>query len=138
MCYTSLVLTLEKIKKACNDYFGSNPDVWALYLFGSYADGSSGAASDVDLAVLYSFSLDAKEINDNYLKDWALVAKALGSDKVDLICLNVTSSIELKYAVVQDGICLIDRYPSLTEYELRIKNEYHDHIAALKRAGYLG
>ncbi len=131
------VLTLDFIQKASVDYFTSIPDVDALYLFGSYADGSATLSSDVDLGVLYKRHLPPQVVNDSFLRDWALVARALGTDNVDLICLNTTHSIELKYAIIQDGICLIDRSGSLAEYEVNIKAEYYDHIAALKRAGYL-
>lgn len=103
------MLTLDFIQKASLDYFASIPEVDALYLFGSYADGSATLSSDVDLSVLYKRHLSPQVINDSFLRDWALVARALGTDNIDLVCLNTTHSIELEYAIIRDGICLIDR-----------------------------
>jgi len=107
-----------------------------VYLFGSYADGSAGKSSDIDLAVLYKRELAAHAVHELFLRDWALVSRALGTDAVDLVCLNTTSSIELKFAVVQDGKVILDRSDTRAEYECRIRTEYFDHMATLRIAGY--
>jgi predicted nucleotidyltransferase len=130
------MLTLEEIVAACEGYFGLLPEAEVVYLFGSFADGSAGRSSDVDLAVLYKRQLSPEVIRDTFMRDWALVSKALKTDNVDLVCLNISSSIELKFAVVQDGRVILDRSDNRAEYECRVRMEYFDHIATLKRSGY--
>lgn len=131
------MFTIEFIRTTCVAYFAGVPEVEALYLFGSFADGTATASSDIDLGVLYRRDLQPEVMNSLFLRDWPLVSQALRTDDVDFVCLNTTHSIELKFAIVQDGVCLIDRSDRLAEYEANIKTEYHDHIAALRRAGYL-
>jgi predicted nucleotidyltransferase len=128
--------SIDVIQQVCKGYFEGVPEVDVVYLFGSYADGSAGLASDIDLAVLYKRALSQEVIREAFLRDWAQVSRALKTDSVDLVCLNAASSIELKFAVVQDGKVILDRSDNRVEYEYRIRSEYFDHIATLRLAGF--
>jgi predicted nucleotidyltransferase len=128
--------TVEEISKACQGYFSPIAEVQIVYLFGSYAEGNPGLMSDVDLAVLYKRDLPPEQIRAAFLRDWALVSKALKTDNVDFVCLNISSSDALKFAIVQDGIVILDRSDNRFGYEFAVRTEYFDHISTLRLAGY--
>ena len=130
------MFTLEQIFTAVKGYFEPLPEAEVVYLFGSYADGSAGKTSDIDLAVLYRRDLSPEAVYQAHIRDWPMVSKALKTDAVDLVCLNSASSISLKFAVVQDGKIILDRGTETDLYEIRVRMEYFDHIATLKLAGY--
>ena len=121
----------------CAEYFNTHQEAEIVYLFGSYADGTAGQSSDIDLAVLYKGTLSPEIIRGAFLRDWAQVSKALKTDNVDLVCLNDTRSIELKFAITQDGKVVLDRSDFRLDLESRIKTEYFDHLSILKRVGYI-
>jgi predicted nucleotidyltransferase len=129
--------TLDTICQACQGYFSPLSEVETVYLFGSYAEGDPGPMSDVDLAVLYKRDLTPEQLRAAFLRDWALVSKALKTDNVDFVCLNLASSIELKFAIVQDGIVVLDRSANRLGYECAVRTEYFDHISTLRLAGYV-
>lgn len=73
------------------------PDVMAIYIFGSYADDTSNAESDIDVAFL------AKESFGN-IERWKLqehMAQRLKKD-VDLIDMRQASTI-MKKQVIENG-----------------------------------
>ena len=78
------------------------PDVVAVYLFGSYADGTSTADSDVDLAVLGPRPLPGEAL---------IVAREALADRlrrdVDLIDLRRASTV-LRAQVVSTSRLLLD------------------------------
>ena len=126
-----------EIIRICAEYFNTHQEAEIVYLFGSYADGTAGQSSDIDLAVLYKGTLSPEIIRDAFLRDWAQVSKALKTDNVDLVCLNDTRSIELKFAITQDGKVVLDRSDFRLDLESSIKTEYFDHLSILKRVGYI-
>ena len=72
---------LPKLKKL----FASDPRVLAVFLFGSQADGTATARSDIDLAVLFDRELGL----DEELTFEVAVCDTLGAyDDVDIMNLN--------------------------------------------------
>ncbi|MFC1466534.1 MAG: nucleotidyltransferase domain-containing protein [Candidatus Brachytrichaceae bacterium NZ_4S206] len=68
------------------------PSAQAVYLFGSYAQGTPGADSDVDIAVLLPVEI-ARTAGDLRLSDTALaLSKHLRRD-VDLVNLRAVSTV---------------------------------------------
>ena len=82
------------------------PDAQAVYVFGSRADGTARAASDLDLAVLAPAPLDA-------LARWEAqeaLAAALGVD-VDLVDLRSASTV-MRAEVLRSGRVVLDADPT--------------------------
>jgi predicted nucleotidyltransferase len=87
-----------------------DPDVAALYLFGSRAAGTASARSDVDLAVVLREDLDA---DARWRKRLDLIGDAcerLGTDAVDVIVLE-DAPIVLGHRVLSRGKLLHDAKP---------------------------
>lgn len=84
----------------------ADDDVVVLaYLFGSWARGTEGPLSDVDVAVLLSPVADAARQPFRLV---AQVAEAVGSEDVDLVILN-DAPVALAYRVLRDGRLLVSR-----------------------------
>lgn len=127
--------SIEEITKHTKEAALFFDEIKAVYLFGSYADGTAHRASDVDIALLLNKGLTQFEY-DNIKNDfYGKLSIQLKSDAIDVIVLNTTKSSELKYAAVQDGILLFERGDDIFQFELNVRNEYFDHMAALRRAG---
>jgi predicted nucleotidyltransferase len=77
------------------------PEIAAVYLFGSFARGRARKLSDVDIAVLASPESRAQgpPRHPEYI---VAAAKALGTDRLDLVILNV-APLPLRHAVFRDG-----------------------------------
>ena len=58
-----------QIIKTLSDYFKPRKEVAAVYLFGSHAQGTAGASSDIDLGMLFEdhHRATAMEDRDQYL-----------------------------------------------------------------------
>ena len=124
---------IESIISICTSY----PEVKAVYLFGSRATGSADENSDYDIAVLCERGTSSERCGMLQIELNGRLCIALRTDAVDLVVMNTASSIELLYAIIQDGERLFDRGEDTDEYEMRRKHEYEDHIMSLKRAGFL-
>jgi predicted nucleotidyltransferase len=129
-------LPLVKQKKLVVDLLSALPEVRAVYLFGSHADGTATQHSDIDIAALFTAGLSDSFYVEQQLYLGGKLCMVLERDDVDFVVLNRATSIELKFSIIQDGELLFERDPNLVEYEIRIKHEYFDHLAALKRAGF--
>jgi predicted nucleotidyltransferase len=106
--------------------WSGDPDLAAIYLFGSRAGAQGGPRSDVDLAVALREGLDA---DARWRKRLALLADAcwrLGTDAVDLIVLE-DAPAPLGHRVLKHGRLLGDiesrRRPAVAE---RILRQYLD------------
>lgn len=110
-------------------------EITLVYLFGSYADGTANAASDIDIAVLCKKGKAEAFYQQLQLELIGKLSLALKSDDIDVVILNTVSSTELKYNVIQDGVIIYDRDGDSSTFELRTRHEYLDHMAALRRAG---
>ncbi|BCX05774.1 MAG: toxin-antitoxin system antidote Mnt family protein [Candidatus Roseilinea sp.] len=68
------------------------PTAQAIYLFGSYAQGTQHAASDVDIAVLLPVEV-ARAAGDLRLSDTAVALSRCARRDVDLVNLRVVSTV---------------------------------------------
>jgi predicted nucleotidyltransferase len=126
---------ITALKETLRQYFEPQPDILAVYLFGSLAEGTATPASDVDVAVLCAPGREQFFYHDRQLELAGKLPLLLKRDDVDVVVLNAAQSSELKYSIVQDGEVILDKTTDLVEYEIRVKHEYYDHMAALRRAG---
>ena len=116
-------------------FLGEIPGLSAAYLFGSQAENTATESSDVDIALLFEAGNQPLFYLQKELEFSGKLCALLKRDDVDVVVLNCARSSELKYNIVHDGSVLFDRCRNLAEYELQVEHEYHDHLAALRRAG---
>jgi predicted nucleotidyltransferase len=93
------------------------PDVLGIWLFGSHAQGTAGADSDVDVAVLLPGRADPLSL---WTQAQAL-AQELGCD-VDLVDLRAASTV-LQYQIVTAGELLWQKDAQAALYESYILSE---------------
>ena len=99
----------DRIDALCQAW-SSDPDLAAIYLFGSRASGREGPRSDVDLAVILREDLDP---DSRWRKRLALLSDAcrrLGTDAVDLVILD-DAPAPLGHRVLKGGRLLRDALP---------------------------
>lgn len=120
--------TLEKIVAV----FEAHSAIKLAYLFGSQATGNAGPMSDFDFAFFVD-GIEKNEIFDLRLKLMAEIGMILKTDKIDLLCLNLIESPELKYAIIKEGKILLEKEPFRVILEPKILNEYFDFHDLLKK-----
>ncbi len=119
---------IKKIKSVC--YL--HPEIKLAYLFGSQASGKIGPLSDFDFA----FYIQEKEVNKLFDLKFILsdeISRSLGTDKVDVVILNLVESPELKYNIIKDGELIFVQEPFKVLIEPRIIREYFDFHDILTR-----
>ncbi|MCX7855406.1 MAG: nucleotidyltransferase domain-containing protein [Anaerolineae bacterium] len=117
-----------------------DPNVLAVFLFGSQVDGYATPESDVDLAVLFERGPSLQEELDLGVS----VCEALGTEKVDLINLN-RAHLLLRHRAIS-GRVLYERDPirvsdfieetilHYIDYEPDLRAFYQDYDQALEEA----
>lgn len=123
---------MEEIIKKATAIFERFPEVKLVYLFGSQARGTSGPMSDYDFAVSLADEPFA-EMQNIRLKLISDLSRALKTDAVDVVVLELTQSPELKYNIIREGKLLFSREPFKVVIEPRILSEYFDFRAMLRR-----
>lgn len=109
-----------------------HPSVGAAYLFGSRAVGNTHARSDYDIAVYFNED-DVLKRNDTLYKISGEIARALGSDDIDIHSLRDLRAPELKYHIIAQGKIIFEREPFRLIFEPRILNEYFDFMYLLRK-----
>jgi len=125
-------LSAPEAESRVRSFFESDPHgVIAVYLFGSFARGSEGPESDVDVAVLYS-DAPARTFDGLPLSLEENLEKCLGRE-VEVVVLNHAPA-DLIHRVLRDGKLLLDLAPSSRiRFEVRARNEYFDMQPILHR-----
>ena len=97
-----------------------------VYLFGSQAHGASGKGSDTDIAVLLSGNITKEQRFDARLRLAGEISPILDMP-VDLIILNDTSSLLLRYAIITEGVVLyVESEDERITYESAMMASYFD------------
>jgi predicted nucleotidyltransferase len=96
------LMQASEITKKIEPILRSHREVKLAYLFGSHVTGDIGGTSDYDFA----FYLDEQDTQKIYDLKFTLldeISRALKTDKIDVVILNITESPELKYNTQVSG-----------------------------------
>ena len=111
---------------ALETYLRTWGDILVAYLFGSYARGTAGPLSDVDLAVLLDGEPDAHQRFQARLDITGAATDILQRGDVDVAVLN-EAPLALAFRVIRDGVLLYALSHTIRrEYVARITIEYLD------------
>jgi predicted nucleotidyltransferase len=114
--------------------FESYSQIKLVYLFGSTVRDDRGPMSDYDFAVFLG-NKDSIEVARIRFELMDKLSRALNTENVDVVMLDVTGSPELKYNILQEGQLIFEREPFRIIYEPLILNEYFDFSAMLQKHG---
>jgi predicted nucleotidyltransferase len=103
----------------------SHTEIKLAYLFGSHAADNAGPLSDYDFA-FYIDGKDEKSLCDLKFVLMDKIGRALQTDRIDVVILNLTESPELKYSIIKEGKLIHAEEPFKVLIEPRILNEYFD------------
>lgn len=112
---------MDQLKTIVRDFFQSKDQIISVDLFGSYANNSSRADSDVDLAIL----CDPNNIPSKWdIIQWRQELSDLLHKDVDLICLNDASPI-LGIQVAQNKVNIFLKDTTFyAQYLMLLYSEY--------------
>lgn len=123
--------------KKIESIFDIFTEIKLVYFFGSAANETAGPTSDYDFAVYFDLRLDLnkdkEKMFDIKFKLMNLLSRALNTDKVDVVILNLTESPEFKYEVIKNGKLIYEKEPFSVLVEPKILNEYFDFHYLLKK-----
>lgn len=105
--------------------FNLHPEIKLAYLFGSQVSGKTGPLSDFDFA-FYVHEEDHKKIFDLKLGLFDEISRTLGTDKIDIVILNLVKGPELKYSIIKEGELIFSQEPFKVLVEPKIIREYFD------------
>lgn len=110
---------------------GGDPNVVAVYVFGSQARGTARPTSDVDLGVLYRRP-PAPTLMDQPFELQAELESALRVP-VDLVVMN-TAPVDLVHRILRDGKLLLEKDKSARiAFEVKARNQYFDLLPVLEQ-----
>ncbi|MEK6682147.1 MAG: nucleotidyltransferase domain-containing protein [Nitrospirota bacterium] len=118
-------MTIHEISTRIKPIIQSHPEIKLAYFFGSQATNKAGAMSDFDFA-FYMDERDTKKLFDLRFTLMDEIGRALKTDKVDIVILNLTESPELKYNIIKEGELIYNVEPFKVLIEPKILNEYFD------------
>ena len=122
-------MNAQFLREELSDILSDLQGISLVYLFGSRVQGRLGPMSDYDLGVLIDRALDERQIHARLTLE---LARALGTDRVDVVLLN-HAPIELAYAVIAQGEVLYQRdLATLVEYEAYVMGRYGDYLPVLR------
>ncbi|HMQ46711.1 MAG TPA: nucleotidyltransferase domain-containing protein [Saprospiraceae bacterium] len=132
---------MEKLELAIEFLQSQIPELIGVYLFGSYADGSFHAESDVDLAYLTS---KPEKHSATQIWEWRLQLTQILNRSVDLVDLQA-SATDFRFLIVSLGkrIYTADVYQCDTFDMIAISMYQHfeleraDLVKAIKERGYI-
>ena len=96
------------------------------------AEGNGGPRSDWDFA-FYLEEKDKKKIFNIKFQLMDEIGRALKTDKIDVIILNIVENLELKYEVIKNGQLIYEKEPYKVLIEPRILQEYFDYQIMMRK-----
>jgi predicted nucleotidyltransferase len=93
---------IRALRSQLTEQFEGRPEVIAVYLYGSHAEGRANALSDMDIGILIRDGLVKErlwELEDALAAD---LGRALRTDNLDLIVLNL-APLRIRYEVITRG-----------------------------------
>jgi predicted nucleotidyltransferase len=125
-----MTIYLEQFQKI----FAFYSQIKLVYLFGSTARNDRGPMSDYDFAIFLG-NKDNIEVTRIRFELMDKLSRALNTENVDIVMLDITKSPELKYNILQEGQLIFEREPFRVLYEPSVLNEYFDFSAMLQKHG---
>jgi predicted nucleotidyltransferase len=117
-----LELALEKIKAFCT----KQDDVILAVLFGSHAQNTANAMSDLDIGILLDSLLTTSHLADRHLDLQTALMTELRSDRVDLVLINTGSPL-LNFQIAKYGQLIFERVPyAFGNFKARAFGRFHD------------
>lgn len=115
-------LTLE-IKNATEE-IGKRYGLKFIILHGSYAKGTQGPGSDLDIAVLGKHRIDGEE----YLKIFGELEDVFGNNRERELDFKTLHNIDplFRYQVIKDGVLLFGDPREYEEFRLYAYRDYED------------
>lgn len=121
----------QKQLKTLKTAFQKNGLVFA-YLFGSQATGKATKDSDFDFAVMLSEEVKKNKRFDIRLKLISEISRILKDDKIEVVVLNDTRSLLLKFVIAKEGKIIFEKnHSARVDFELKAMNEYYDYDSFL-------
>jgi uncharacterized protein len=115
-------LTEADIKKI-QDYFATQKDVLAVYLYGSFAKGNPHLGSDLDIAVLFDEGVDLyRRLGRLYSEFPKLNIKA----EPEVREINLKDSPVFLMNVIQGENIYSKEETKRVEFEVAVMNEFYD------------
>jgi hypothetical protein len=107
-------------------FLAEQKNVTLAYLFGSYAKGTEGPLSDIDVAVFLNNKLSKRERQKLQLHLISEISSILKTDNLDLVVMN-GSPVELNYEIIKHGriLCIRDQGEKV-DIESEILSRYLD------------
>ena len=107
---------LNPLIKKIKNYFKTQKDVVAVYIFGSYAVGQERTFSDIDIAVLIDPEKTSKQkqLHSEYLAKLSRITRL----DVDLINMNTASEVLLKQIYIKGQCILIQDINKLSVFKM--------------------
>lgn len=125
------MLEIPRLQTIASEVFAGDPNVAAVYLFGSRARGDARPNSDVDLGVLYRSNPPATLLGQPFELQ-ARLSTELGA-QFDIVVMNA-APVDLVHRILRDGQLLLEVDKSQRiAFEVRARNEYFDLWPTLKR-----
>jgi uncharacterized protein len=94
-----------------NDYFRTKPEIAAVYLFGSFAQGKQHASSDLDLAILFKdHHMHPRCVGPQRLERYLVELSRLLRKDPHLTNMNTAGEILLKQ-IFSKGRCILINDP---------------------------
>lgn len=132
-------MTLENIKEKLQDYFISNNDIIAAYIFGSYFTEYKRTDSDMDFAIYFEKELTLLEISSIE----AAISILLNFEKIDVLQLN-DSPIKIRFKAISQGNLIYEKdsdklsnfleqaFDFYQDYSIKLEDFYRTYDKALK------
>ena len=124
-------MDMDLLTEAVARGLGADPNVAAVYLFGSQARGTARATSDVDLGVVYLVPPPRTLLGQPFDVEDALTAE-LGRP-AQVVVLN-DAPADLVHRVLRDGVLLFEGDRAVrVAFEVRRRAEYFDLLPVLRQ-----
>jgi predicted nucleotidyltransferase len=121
----------RNVERTLLRHFEADPNVVAVYLFGSVAKGTARASSDIDVGALYRAE-PPRTLEGEPYADEAELSGEFGR-RVQIIVMN-RAPADLVHRILRDGVLVLERDKSLRiAFEVRSRNEYFDLLPVLRR-----
>jgi uncharacterized protein len=99
------MINIDKpIRNKISDYLKQKDDVFACYIFGSFADGNQNKSSDLDIALIVP---DAQKINYSVL--FFDLSRIITDYDIDLRIIRKDSGPMILFQILKNGILLYEK-----------------------------